>query len=61
MKLTLIPEELDNDLKGKIYKIKMHILANPLQDTLSKLQQKSHLVRVCLVHSLFSLRSNTSI
>ena len=61
MKLTLIPEELDNDLKGKIYKIKMHILANSLQDTLSKLLQKSHLVRVCLVHSLFSLRSNTSI
>ena len=37
MKLTLIPEELDNDLKGKIYKIKMHILAISLQDTLSKL------------------------
>ena len=37
MKLTFIPEELDNDLKGKIYKIKMHILANSLQDTLSKL------------------------
>ena len=39
MKLTFIPEELDNDLKGKIYKIKikMHILGTSLQNTLNKL------------------------
>ena len=61
MKLTFVPEELDNDLKGLIckMKIKMHILANSLQNTLSK-RGKKQICHTMTIHFVWAQKINLS-